>query len=69
MTISDFIQRLETLVKGKTLTSGVDRNAQVKLGKKYNDTSDVFDFFDIVRKDGDVVLVPSNAWEVKHENH
>ncbi len=69
MTVGDFIERLENLVKAKTLTSGVDRNAQVKIGRKYNDTSDVFDFFDIVRKDGDVVLVPSDLWDRRHENH
>ncbi len=63
MTLGDFIQRLETLVKERTLTSGVDRTAQVKLGKHFNDTSDVYDFFDIKRKDGDLILVPSDKWD------
>lgn len=65
MTISDLISRLTALVSSKNSTMGVDSSAQVKLGKHIDDDGDVFDSFDIIRKDGDVILQPSNKWERK----
>lgn len=65
MTITDFISRLQALMSAKTKTTGVDSSAQVKIGKRIGDDSDVFEYFDIVRKDGDVVIVPSDRWSRK----
>lgn len=59
MTISDFVARLTRLQKE------IGNVAQIKLGKEYGETSPVFDYFDIVIVDKDIVLVPSNIWERK----
>jgi hypothetical protein len=59
MTISDFVARLTRLQKE------IGNVAQIKLGKEYGETSPVFDYFDIVVVDKDIVLVPSDVWERK----
>lgn len=61
MTISDLVARLSRLQKE------IGGDAQIKLGKRYNKTSDCFDFFDIDSSGDCVVLVPSDKWEVKHK--
>lgn len=59
MTISDFVARLSRLQKE------IGNVAQIKLGKEYGETEPVFDYFDIVIVDKDIVLVPSDVWEHK----
>ena len=39
--------------------------SQVKIGKNFNDAEDVYDYFDIVKRDGCVILVPSDKWDRK----
>ena len=57
MTISDFVARLSRLQKE------IGNVAQIKLGKEYGETEPVFDYFDIVIVDKDIVLVPSSVWD------
>ena len=61
MTISDLVARLSRLQKE------IGPTAQVKIGKKYNKTTDCFDFFDIDSSGDCVVLVPSDKWEPKQK--
>ena len=59
MTISDFIERLKRLQKE------VGSVAQVHLGKQYNNTQERFEFFEVIKKDKDVVLMPTDKWDRK----
>lgn len=60
MTISDFIERLKRLQKE------VGSTAQVHIGKQYNDTQERFEFFELVKTNKEVVLVPTDKWEKKN---
>lgn len=60
MTISDFIERLKRLQKE------VGSAAQVHIGKQYNDTQERFEFFELVKSNKEVVLVPTDKWEKKN---
>lgn len=60
MTISDFIERLKRLQKE------VGSAAQVHIGKQYNDTKERFEFFELVKTNKEVVLVPTDKWEKKN---
>lgn len=59
MTISDFIERLKRLQKE------VGSSAQVQIGKQYNDTQERFEFFELVKTNKEIVLVPTDKWEKK----
>lgn len=67
MTISDLVKRLQAMQSGSSMLSHVESNAQVKIGKSYNDTSDPFEYFEIQRVGKDVVLVPTDKWERLHK--
>ena len=60
MTISDFIERLKRLQKE------VGSAAQVHIGKQYNDTQERFEFFELVKTNKEIVLVPTDKWEKKN---
>lgn len=60
MTISDFIERLKRMQKEMGST------VQVQIGKEYNNPKERFEFFDIVKEEKDVVLVPTDKWERKN---
>lgn len=60
MTISDFIERLKRLQKE------VGSTAQVHIGKQYNNTQERFEFFELVKTNKEVVLVPTDKWEKKN---
>lgn len=60
MTISDFIERLKRLQKE------VGSAAQVHIGKQYNNTQERFEFFELVKTNKEVVLVPTDKWEKKN---
>lgn len=57
MTISDFIERLKRIQKE------VGAAAQVHIGKQYNNTQERFEFFEVIKDDKKVVLVPTDKWE------
>lgn len=59
MTISDFIERLKRIQKD------VGSSAQVQIGKEYNNPKERFEFFELVKGEKDVVLVPTDKWEQK----
>lgn len=59
MTISDFIERLKRLQKE------VGSTAQVQIGKQYNNTQERFEFFEVIKNEKDVVLVPTDKWDKK----
>lgn len=59
MTISDFIERL------KRLQSEMGTSVQVQIGKRYNDTQERFEFFEVIKSDKDIVLVPTDKWDRK----
>lgn len=61
MTVSDFIERL------KRLQSEMGSTVQVQIGKKYNDTQERFEFFEIMKAGKDVVLVPTDKWDRKNK--
>lgn len=63
MTVSDLISCLKSYVDGTGYKIKVDRSAQVKIGKDINNQKDVWDFFDVIRVNKDLVLVPSDKWE------
>lgn len=63
MTISDLVKRLQTMLSGSSMLSHVESNAQIRLGKDYNNTDDTFEYFEIQRVGKDVVLVPTDKWE------
>lgn len=65
MTLCDLVLRLQELMKEKTWNSGITRTSQVKIGKSMDNSDDCFDFFDIVKKDDCIVLMPSSKWERK----
>ena len=67
MTISDLIKRLQTMLSKSSMLPHVESNAQVKLGKDYNNTDDTFEYFEIQRVGKDVVLVPTDKWERSHK--
>lgn len=60
MTISDFIERLKRLQKE------VGSAAQVHIGKQYNNAQERFEFFELVKTNKEVVLVPTDKWEKKN---
>lgn len=59
MTISDFIERLKRIQKE------IGSTAQVHIGKQYNDTQERFKFFEVIKDEKDVVLVPTDKWDRK----
>lgn len=59
MTISDFIERLKRLQKE------VGSTAQVQIGKQYNNIQERFEFFEVIKNEKDVVLVPTDKWDRK----
>lgn len=60
MTISDFIERLKRLQKE------VGSAAQVHIGKRYNDTQERFEFFEVIKSDEKkIILVPTDKWDRK----
>lgn len=59
MTISDFIERLKRLQKE------VGSTAQVHLAKQYNNTQERFEFFEVMKSDKNVILVPTDKWDRK----
>ena len=59
MTVSDFIERL------KRLQSEMGSSVQVQIGKQYNDTKERFEFFEVMKSDKDIVLVPADKWDHK----
>jgi hypothetical protein len=63
MTISDLVKRLQNYLDGKGYTFKVPSDTQVKLGKDINNQTETFDYFDIVRVDKDIVLVPTDKWD------
>lgn len=65
MTLCDLINRLKSFMDDKRSLFAVDRTAQVKLGKYVGNEKDVYDYFDIIRVNNTLVLVPSDKWD-KH---
>lgn len=63
MTVSDLISCLKSYVEGTGYKFRVDSSAQVKIGKEINNQKDVWDFFDVIRVNKDLVFVPSDKWE------
>lgn len=63
MTVSDLINCLKSYVEGTGYRFRVGSTAQVKIGKHINDQKDVWDFFDVIRVNKDLVLVPSDKWD------
>lgn len=59
MTVSDFIERL------KKLQNEMGSAVQVHIGKQYNNTQEKFEFFEIVKSDKDIILVPTDKWDRK----
>lgn len=59
MTISDFIERL------KRLQSEMGTSVQVQIGKQYNNAQERFEFFEVIKSDKDIVLVPTDKWDRK----
>lgn len=63
MTVSDLIGCLKSYVEGTGYKFRVDSSAQVKIGKEINNQKDVWDFFDVIRVNKDLVFVSSDKWE------
>lgn len=63
MTVSDLIERLRRIMKDKGSA------VQVHIGKVYNDAQERFKFFEIDSKGKDIVLVPTDKWDKKAQDH
>lgn len=62
MTISDFIERLKRIQKE------VGAAAQVQIGKQYNNKQERFEFFEVMKDEKKVILVPTDKWDKDRTN-